>query len=175
MDIIRGKCGTDCSACTFKDKFGCRGCKAQNGKLFWGECDIYKCAASKDLEHCGQCEKMPCPELTEFIQNGHNPDRLTNLEKWRSEIIDTRCGLHCIGCSYKDPCSCGGCIATNGHPFHGECPVAICCQNKGFLHCGQCPSLPCKLLTEYSCDPEHGDTPQGARIEQCRKWKENNL
>lgn len=85
-------------------------------------------------------------------------------------MIDTRCGLRCEGCSYKEPCSCGGCIATNGRPFHGECPVAVCCQNKGHLHCGECPELPCKLLTEYSCDPEHGDTPPGARIEQCRRW-----
>jgi hypothetical protein len=26
---------------------------------------------------------------------------------------------------------CGGCIETNGHPFHGECPIAICRQEKG--------------------------------------------
>ena len=51
------------------------------------------------------------------------------------------------------------CIGTNGHPFHGECPVAVCCQNKGFVHCGECPDIPCELLTQYSCDPEHGDTP----------------
>lgn len=89
-------------------------------------------------------------------------------------IIDTRCGLHCSSCEYKSPCSCGGCIATNGHPFHGECPIAVCCQNKGFVHCGECPDIPCELLTQYSCDPEHGDKPVGARIEQCRKWKADN-
>lgn len=27
------------------------------------------------------------------------------------------------------------------------------------------------MLTGYSCDPEHGDTPHGARIEQCRIWR----
>ena len=87
-------------------------------------------------------------------------------------MIDTRCGLCCAECTYREPCHCGGCIATNGHPFHGECPVAICCQEKGFIHCGQCPDLPCALLRQYSIeDPEHGDTPPGARIEQCRKWK----
>ena len=26
-------------------------------------------------------------------------------------------------------------------------------------------------VVEYSEDPEHGDTPPGARIEQCRRWK----
>lgn len=84
--------------------------------------------------------------------------------------VDSRCGLHCTGCEYKETSGCGGCIETNGHPFHGECPVAVCCQNRGYRHCGQCPDLPCALLTQYSCDPEHGDTPQGARIEQCKRW-----
>ncbi len=86
--------------------------------------------------------------------------------------IDSRCGLHCTGCEYKESSGCGGCIETNGHPFHGECPVAVCCQNKGIVHCGECPDIPCDLLTQYSCDPEHGDTPHGARIEQCKRWKE---
>lgn len=90
-------------------------------------------------------------------------------------LIDSRCGLHCTGCEYKESCGCGGCIETMGHPFHGECPVAACCQKKGITHCGQCPDIPCKLLTEYSCDPEHGDTPKGARIEQCKKWAAMNI
>lgn len=47
-------------------------------------------------------------------------------------MIDSRCGLHCTTCTYKEPCGCGGCIETNGHPFHGACPVAQCCQEKGF-------------------------------------------
>ena len=38
-------------------------------------------------------------------------------------MVDSRCGLHCTGCEYKGTCGCGGCIETNGHPFHGECPL----------------------------------------------------
>lgn len=90
-------------------------------------------------------------------------------------MVDSRCGLHCTGCEYKEACGCNGCIETNGHPFHGECPVAVCCQDKGFLHCGECPDIPCELLTQYSCDTEHGDTPHGARIAQCIKWAKGNL
>ena len=89
-------------------------------------------------------------------------------------MVDSRCGLHCTGCEYKETCGCNGCIETNGHPFHGECPVAVCCQDKGFLHCGECPDIPCELLTQYSCDPEHGDTPHGARIAQCIRWAKEN-
>jgi len=85
-------------------------------------------------------------------------------------MVDTRCGLRCEGCDYRERCNCGGCIATEGHPFHGECPVAMCCQRKGFVHCGQCPALPCALLWQYSCDPEHGDKPSGKRIERLRAW-----
>ena len=84
--------------------------------------------------------------------------------------IDTFCGLCCAGCSYKEPCHCDGCKATLGHPFHGECPVAQCCIEKKLSHCGVCAAFPCALLQQYSNDPEHGDTPPGARIEQCRKW-----
>lgn len=84
-------------------------------------------------------------------------------------MTDTRCGLSCKDCTYREPCNCKGCIATNGNPFHGECPVAACCQKKGFTHCGECPDIPCELLSQYSCDPEHGDTPSGARIERCKR------
>jgi len=85
-------------------------------------------------------------------------------------MIDSRCGLHCTGCEWKETQGCGGCIETNGNPFHGKCPVAACCQDKGFMHCGECPDIPCELLTKYSNDPEHGDKPAGKRIEQCREW-----
>ena len=86
-------------------------------------------------------------------------------------MVDSRCGLHCTGCEYKPSCNCGGCIETNGNPFHGDCPVAKCCQDNGLSHCGECDKFPCELLVSYSCDPVHGDKPAGARIEQCRKWK----
>lgn len=85
--------------------------------------------------------------------------------------VQSRCGLTCNGCSYREPCNCGGCIETNGRPFHGECPVAVCCQEKGYDHCGECPDMPCEQLKLYTCDPEHGDHPEGARIELLKRWK----
>lgn len=86
-------------------------------------------------------------------------------------MADSRCGLRCTGCRWKDSHGCGGCIATMGRPFHGECPVAACCQNKGLAHCGRCDVMPCEKLYAYSyLDAEHGDRPQGARVQACREW-----
>ncbi|MEA4882989.1 MAG: Type 1 glutamine amidotransferase-like domain-containing protein [Clostridia bacterium] len=86
-------------------------------------------------------------------------------------MIDSRCGLHCTGCAWKESHGCGGCIATEGHPFHGECRIAVCCQDKGLTHCGECDMIPCDQLHAYSyLDPEHGDHPPGARVAVCRKW-----
>ena len=87
-----------------------------------------------------------------------------------TDTVDSRCGLHCTGCTWKESHGCRGCIPTNGNPFHGECPVAVRKKKKGLVHCGQCPEIPCDLLTSYSCDEENGDSPVGARIEQCKRW-----
>lgn len=43
-------------------------------------------------------------------------------------MIDSRCGLHCIGYEFKESHGCWGCIKINEHPFHGECPIAACVQ-----------------------------------------------
>ena len=90
-----------------------------------------------------------------------------------AKYFDTYCGLVCRTCEYIDKCSCGGCIVTGGHPFHGACPVAACCIEKGHAHCGVCDAFPCALLQQYSCDPVHGDTPPGARIEFLRTLSED--
>lgn len=92
--------------------------------------------------------------------------------KKRQEILlTTYCGLDCANCEWKEPCHCGGCIATGGLPFHADkepCPVAVCVVKKKVSFCGMCEEFPCRLLTDYSNDPEHGDNPPGARIERCR-------
>lgn len=119
-------------------------------------------------------KEISIPERHEVLEKG-NLVPLVTKENRKSEMVDSRCGLHCSGCEYKETCGCGGCIETSGHPFHGECPIAICCQNKGFMHCGECPDIPCEQLYAYSyLDKEHGDNPPGARVEQCKRWAKNN-
>jgi len=85
MTEIKGKCGTDCNTCGFRERVHCSGCPTQAGKVFWGECDTFHCAASRNLEHCGECNELPCKDLLELIENGHNPVRMTNLLRWKEE------------------------------------------------------------------------------------------
>ena len=92
-------------------------------------------------------------------------------KKQQEILLTTYCGLDCTNCSWKEPCHCCGCVSTKGMPFHADkepCPVAACVIKKNISFCGVCKDFPCQLLTDYSHDPEHGDTPPGARIENCR-------
>lgn len=85
--------------------------------------------------------------------------------------VQSVCGLLCDRCEFKNTHGCGGCINTKGHPFYGECHIAVCCQNKGYIHCGQCNQMPCEELFQYSCgNSEHCDKPAGARINMLRYW-----
>jgi hypothetical protein len=100
------------------------------------------------------------------------------------EKIDSYCGLSCEACEFKTKMNCGGCVATSGRPFWysegSTCAVAECFKEKqasagSLSFCGECAGFPCKTLQEYSNDPEHGDTPRGARIERCKKLKKEYL
>lgn len=83
-------------------------------------------------------------------------------------MAESRCGLLCNDCEYKEPMQCKGCLAME-KPFWGDsCPVKSCCEAKQHSHCGECSEFPCELLNQFSYDKNQGD--QGKRIEQCRKW-----
>ncbi len=170
-----GTCGTECAKCEHMLNEKCGGCREIEGKPFWGECELYACAAGKQLLHCGFCADYPCDKLSELLKNeGSNGIEVINEMMKSQSVVQSRCGLLCNECDYREECNCGGCIETNGHPFHGECPVATCCQGKGYTHCGQCPDMPCEQLRTYSCDDkEHGDNPPGARLGVLRYWQHN--
>ena len=85
--------------------------------------------------------------------------------------VQSRCGLLCDGCAFRESMGCAGCVALNGKPFWGECPVAACCKGKGYEHCGECADMPCDVLRGFSCgEDEHCDKPAGARLAVCRAW-----
>jgi hypothetical protein len=43
----------------------CDGCRVKNGRLsaYCAECEIRKCALSRNVETCGHCEKSPCEKI----------------------------------------------------------------------------------------------------------------
>jgi len=84
-------------------------------------------------------------------------------------MIESRCGIECNKCKYKDEVGCKGCTNID-KPFWGEsCDVKFCCEERGFEYCGQCPDFPCETLKNMSYAEEEGDN--GLRIENCRMWR----
>ncbi len=83
-------------------------------------------------------------------------------------MIESRCGILCSECEYREGVGCEGCTAIE-KPFWGDaCPLKTCCEAKGLEHCGCCGDFPCELLTAFAFDESQGD--DGRRIEQCRAW-----
>lgn len=87
-------CGTYCEVCEWKDIVGCSGCKACASSMFWGECDKAKCCIGKGLEHCGQCDVMPCDKLLALFadpEHGDTGERLCNLQNWAKGYYKYEC------------------------------------------------------------------------------------
>ncbi|MCL2862388.1 MAG: DUF3795 domain-containing protein [Firmicutes bacterium] len=82
-------------------------------------------------------------------------------------MIESRCGICCSRCEYKESMNCSGCTCID-NPFWGSCDVKACCESKSLKNCGECKDFLCDLLNQFSYDPEQGDN--GKRIEQCREW-----
>lgn len=83
--------------------------------------------------------------------------------------IESRCGILCSECAYREQMNCQGCTQIQ-KPFWGDsCPLKSCCEEKSQEHCGNCVNFPCDLLNQFAYDEKQGDG--GKRIEQCRSWK----
>ena len=83
-------------------------------------------------------------------------------------MIQSRCGLRCQECEYRESMNCAGCLQIE-KPFWGEsCPIKACCEGRARMHCGECREFPCALLLDFSYDKEQGDG--GKRLWQCRCW-----
>ena len=85
-------------------------------------------------------------------------------------MTESRCGLVCSQCTWKESTGCPGCLQQD-HPFWGNCPIKTCCEGKRLPHCGGCPEFPCQPLHDYAYDKEHGEG-DGGRLEQCRRWQQ---
>jgi len=80
-----GRCGCDCEGCRHRETDGCPGCQAAQGKMFWGECELAICCATKGHDHCGQCREFPCARLQQYSDDpdqGDNGERIRTLRAW---------------------------------------------------------------------------------------------
>lgn len=59
--------------------------------------------------------------------------------------MSTICGIDCAGCGMK--AACGGCTATDGHPFGGNCLTAECYKRGGKAHFCACKD---RLIAEFN-------------------------
>lgn len=92
------------------------------------------------------------------------------MQNNNTAIIESRCGLVCSECGFREQTGCPGCVNTD-KIFWGECTVKKCCESKNKTNCGQCESIPCQTLTDFSYDSEHGDG--GERIDRCKQWSKS--
>lgn len=91
-------CGAYCGTCAWRERIGCKGCKANAGEMFWGTCDKASCCISKGLEHCGMCKELPCQKLRDLYEDPEHGDggtRLANLRNWKEgrmvyEVLDNQ-------------------------------------------------------------------------------------
>ena len=80
-------CGAYCGECEWRQKTGCRGCRASAGNMFWGECDKANCCIEKGISHCGCCDRVPCAKLELLFsdpEHGDDGSRLCNLQNWKN-------------------------------------------------------------------------------------------
>ena len=95
-------CGIDCAIAGLEcnknnEEFiqtPCKGCNDAKGKLFWTKylnldvCPIYSCVKAKRLNHCGECEQLPCnvyfgtkdPSLSDEEHQQYIKDRVETLK-----------------------------------------------------------------------------------------------
>ena len=119
-----------------------------------------------DLPRCFQCDFEEYQDDSMENAEIHIYVGLTDCEP---DAVQSRCGILCSQCGYREQMDCAGCIRIQ-KPFWGDrCPVKACCEEKGHAHCGQCQEFPCDLLKGMAYDEQQGDG--GKRIEQCRCWR----
>lgn len=83
-------------------------------------------------------------------------------------MIESRCGILCSECEYREEVGCKGCMAIE-RPFWGaSCPVKACCEARELPNCGRCDEFSCGLLVQFAFDENQGD--DGRRIEQRKAW-----
>lgn len=86
--MIESRCGILCSACSYQEQVGCKGC-VNIEKPFWGlSCSVKSCCETRKQKHCGQCKNFPCELLKQFAydeKEGDNGKRIEQCRCWSKE------------------------------------------------------------------------------------------
>ncbi len=157
MVNISSYCGIDCDSCEYKEQINCKGCKAYNGDMFYGECKIAKCAISRDKRFCGECEEFACEKLKSYSfdkEHGDDGARIDRCAAMKNQLVaEARagvdpvsvCGHHCDYCFMGQWC--GGCRSTYNCCSYATicedkvCPNVACSRERGLDGCYECPEL----------------------------------
>ncbi|MBN1375318.1 MAG: DUF3795 domain-containing protein [Dehalococcoidia bacterium] len=146
-------CGLFCKACSIyigsteepqrlkaiAEQFGkepeevrCEGCRSDVRFTYCQTCKMYKCAAAKGIDFCGECESYPCEDLREFqkamphridLWKSQESIREAGPQQWYAEMIERyscpNCGI--INSTYDRNCrKCGTSPSCPYVAEHGE-------------------------------------------------------
>ena len=104
------------------DKLKCNGCRSEKRSYYCENlCTMYKCAAEKGIDFCGQCAEYPCAQLKVFqaemphrIELWQAQERIkeTGYEKWYTEMIENYSCPECGTINSAYDMACWKCGAT---------------------------------------------------------------
>ena len=79
------RCGKKCSECSYREEYGCAGCKEITDGYWGSKCELKECCEGKCLDNCAECKSFPCELLREFSfdkETGDDGQRLLNCKEW---------------------------------------------------------------------------------------------
>ncbi len=185
MVNIESYCGIECSKCDYREQCGCKGCKASDGNMFYGECKVAKCAIGKQRRFCGECAEFPCELLKSMSydkEQGDNGARIENCSRMKEELVRNAragidpvsvCGHHCDYCFMGQWC--GGCRSDYNCCSYaticpdGKCPNVVCAAEHKYDGCYDCPELMSCKKGYYSNENEYAAKATAAFIHKYGK------
>ena len=83
-NVVDSYCGLHCSMCVHNTEKECSGCIESGGGLSEREqCPIAACCIEKGLEHCGQCDAVPCAMLAQLASSDVPQNaRVEQCKRW---------------------------------------------------------------------------------------------
>ena len=83
-------------------------------------------------------------------------------------MYESRCGVRCNVCERKEKVDCKGCLLMVKPFWGGTCEVKVCCEKRGYAHCGMCPEFPCEMCANMGVEQGFDPAP---RLKQLERWK----